>query len=160
MYTVEQFRKVVTTMREHIPHFNFTTDIIVGFPTETDEDFEQTLQLMKELQFGHVHTFKYSKRKKTKAANMKEQVLENIKSQRSEQVRILAEELKAAYREQFIGKTQKVLVERVFDDYATGHGENFAPVKILGANFQKNTFCEVKIEGIDKENDHTLIASK
>ncbi len=157
MYTVEQFCKVVTTMREHIPHFNFTTDIIVGFPTETDEDFQQTLQLMKELQFGHVHTFKYSKRKKTKAANMKEQVPENIKSQRSEQVRVLAEELKTAYREQFIGKTQKVLIERVFDDYATGHGENFVPVKILGTDFQKNTFCEVKIEGIDKENDCGLI---
>ncbi len=160
MYNVEQFRRVVTTMREHIPHFNFTTDIIVGFPTETDEDFQQTLQLMKELQFGHVHTFKYSKRKKTKAANMKEQVPENIKSQRSEQVRVLAEELKASYREQFIEKTQKVLIERVFDNYATGHGENFVPVKILGTDFQKNTFCEVKIKDIDKENDSGLIASK
>ncbi len=157
MYTVTEFSTVVTKMREHIPNFNFTTDIIVGFPTETEEDFQQTLDLMRTLQFGHTHTFKYSKRKKTKAANMKEQVAENIKSQRSEQVRILAEELKSNYRQQFIGKPQKVLVERVFEGYAMGHGENFIPVKIVGKNLKRNTFYDVCLTDIEVENDLVLV---
>lgn len=157
MYDVEKFRTVVETMRQNVPYFNFTTDIIVGFPGETEEDFQQTLELMEKLDFGHVHTFKYSKRKRTKAANMKEQIPENTKAERSEKVRFLAERLQEKYRTQFVGKTLKVLTERVFEDYATGYGEHFIPVKIIGNNLQHNTFYDVVIKAIDVKNDNLLI---
>lgn len=156
MYDVQQFRTVVKTLRKHIPHFNFTTDIIVGFPGETQEDFEQTLQLIQELNFGHVHTFKYSKRKRTKAANMKEQIPEHIKSKRSEQVRLLANKLQENYRKQFVGKTLKVLTESVSEEHATGYSENFVPVKIIGNNLVANTFYELTITQIHKNNETIL----
>lgn len=151
-YSIEQFTSVVNSLRKIIPQFNITTDIIVGFPTETEADFEETLAVMKDLHFGHVHTFKYSKRKRTKASHMKEQVPENEKTERSEIVRNLADELQISYRSQFIGSTQRVLTERVFKHYATGYGEYYVPIKIKGENLQRNTFYEVEITGIDEKN--------
>ncbi|PVX51084.1 threonylcarbamoyladenosine tRNA methylthiotransferase MtaB [Balneicella halophila] len=159
MYDVEQFRKVVQSMRKHIPNFNFTTDIIVGFPGETDDDLQYTLDLMEEFHFGHVHTFKYSKRKRTKAANMENQVPEIIKTQRSEKVRTLAEKLQQDYRKQFLGTQQKVLIERVHDDYATGYGEHFVPVKIVGKNLIHNTFYHVGITAIEENKDFQLVGN-
>lgn len=159
MYDVEKFRTVVNSMRKHIPNFNFTTDIIVGFPDETEDDFQQTLEVMEELNFGHVHTFKYSKRKRTKAANMQNQVPENVKTQRSEILRNLADRLQQNYRKSFIGTTQKVLIERVFDDYATGYGEYFVPVKIMGKDIEHNTFYTVLIDRVEEDSDFHLLAS-
>lgn len=157
MYDMERFRSVVESMRHHIPNFNFTTDIIVGFPGETEADIEATCQTMQSFKFGHVHTFKYSKRKRTKAANMKEQIPEYVKTKRSEMVRHLAEELQYDYRKQFIGKTVRVLTERIFEDYATGYNEYFVPVRIIGKQLSKNTFYNVEIFATDTEQEHTLV---
>lgn len=157
MYDMRKFRNVVESMRRHNPNFNFTTDIIVGFPGEDDVDFQATCNAMQDFDFGHVHTFKYSKRKRTKAANMQDQIPENIKTQRSEIVRNLAEELQLNYRKRFVGKTLKVLTERIFDDYATGYGEYYIPVKIIEKNIVRNTFYTIYITGIDTSRDNVLL---
>lgn len=158
MYSLETFAKTVSDLRSINPLFNITTDIIVGFPSETDDDFEATLSVMKEMLFGHVHTFKYSVRKQTKAANMEAQIPEIQKTVRSQKVRELAEILQVSYRKQFVGKTLKVLTERVGDKYATGYSEYFVPVKIVAQNLQQNKLYEVKITEVLNDSNHTLSA--
>lgn len=157
MYTLETFAKTVADLRSVHPLFNITTDVIVGFPTETNADFEATLDVMRQMQFGHVHTFKYSVRKKTKAANMDEQVSEQLKTERSQKVRELAAKLQKEYREQFVGKTQQVLVERLGEEYATGYGESFVPVKIIATGLERNKFCKVRITKVANDSNLTLV---
>ena len=154
-YDVKQFRSIVDTFRKRYPLFNFTTDIIVGFPGETDALFQESYNVAKEIGFGHIHTFKYSVRKGTIAEKMNEHIPDKIKVARSEAIRNLAEESKLAYRQQFIDKVQTMLIEKPNTDKgATGYGEHFIPI-ILDKNHsvEKNTFQKVKLNGIadDKE---------
>ena len=154
-YDVKQFRSIVDTFRKRYPLFNFTTDIIVGFPGETDALFQESYNVAKEIGFGHIHTFKYSVRKGTIAEKMNEHIPDKIKVARSEAIRNLAEESKLAYRQQFIDKVQTMLIEKPNTDKgATGYGEHFIPI-ILDKNHsvEKNTFQKVKLTGIadDKE---------
>lgn len=157
-YDVKQFRGIVDTFRKRYPLFNFTTDIIVGFPGETDELFQESYNVAKEIGFGHIHTFKYSVRKGTIAEKMNEHIPDKIKVARSEQIRILAEESKLAYRQQFIDKVQTMLVEKPNTDKgATGYGEHFIPIA-LERNFkvEKNTFQQVKLTGILDDKEKSL----
>ena len=129
-YTVDEFKNMVNKIRLKIPEFNFTTDIMVGFPGETIEDFQETCNVIKEIGFTHVHTFKYSVRKGTRAERMPEQVPEKIKTERSGIIRDIAENNKRKYRRAFIGKTQSVLVEKINSKgIASGYGEFYLPVK-------------------------------
>jgi threonylcarbamoyladenosine tRNA methylthiotransferase MtaB len=82
-YTVDEFKTMVHKIKKKIPDFNFTTDIMVGFPGETEEDFQETCKVSEQLGFSHVHTFKYSIRKGTRAERMPDQVHEKIKTERS-----------------------------------------------------------------------------
>jgi threonylcarbamoyladenosine tRNA methylthiotransferase MtaB len=153
-YDVKQFRNIVDTFRHRYPLFNFTTDIIVGFPGETDSLFQESYNVAKEIGFGHIHTFKYSVRKGTIAEKMPEQVPDKVKVQRSELIRNLADESKLTYRKQFIGREQTLLVEKPDTSLgATGYGEHFIPLAIGDNDLQKNTFHKVVIEDIlgDKE---------
>jgi len=97
MYSVKEFMQVVETFRKHIPDFNFTTDIIVGFPGETESDFTRSLDIVREARFSHVHTFRYSRRKGTRADNMDDQIPENLKAERSEEVRLLSDKMRRTY---------------------------------------------------------------
>jgi len=139
------------------PDFNFTTDIIVGFPGETDELFEQTVEAIKKLKFTHSHTFKYSIRDNTRAARMDEQVDEKVKTRRSEVVRLLAEKNKREYRLSFIGKEQTLLIERIENGIARGYGEHYVPIKVADKNIEHNQFYKVKITGIEKGEDPYLL---
>ena len=127
MYDVAQFRKTITKFRTVYPDFNFTTDIIVGFPGETEEEFQQTLDAVNEFNFSHIHTFKYSVRKGTRAERLENQVGEKIKNQRSLKVRDLSVENKMRYFNSFIGQTQEVLIEKITQGIANGYGQNYIP---------------------------------
>ncbi len=151
MYNKQDFVESLQAIRKEILDFNFTTDIMVGFPGETEDDFDQTLKLIETLNFGHIHTFKYSVRKNTKAAEMPNQVPENLKTKRSEWVRKKASEQQKKYRTSFVGKTQKVLVEKAGAEYATGYGQHYVPVCIQASNLTKNEFYEAKIIGVNKD---------
>src|SRR5690606_20379089 len=104
------------------------TDIIVGFPGETEEDFAATHRVVQEVGFSHVHTFKYSVRKETRAERLPGHLHEKIKSERSEIIRKIAEENKLKYRSTFVGKKQTVLIEKIQKGIAIGYGEHYIPV--------------------------------
>ncbi len=131
MYTAREFRQIAETLRSRYPNFNLTTDIIVGFPGESDDEFVQTVQMAKELRFSHIHTFKYSVRSGTRAERMPAQVSEKIKNQRSETIRKIATENKIAYFNSMLGSTQRMLVERITDSLtARGYGEHYIPIRV------------------------------
>jgi len=158
MYTAKLFGEMAAKLKSSFPDFNLTTDIIVGFPGETEEDFLQTVELSERIGFGHIHTFKYSIRKGTRAERMPDQIPDKIKTERSEIIRRLSEKTKLAYRKSFIGKTQKVLVEKIDKDgFATGFGEHYIPVIIREKDLRQNSFYEVLISGVSKTDEPILI---
>lgn len=159
MYTVEEFLKIVHRIRKEIPNFNFTTDIMVGFPGETEDDLLQTLEVMNEVRFGHVHTFKYSVRDGTRAARMEEHVDEKIKAERSIRIRDLAHEHTIALRSAFIGKEQLLLTEKLNKrGYFSGYGEHYLPIQVPSPGLHSNQFVKVKISGLSDKDPALLNA--
>lgn len=160
MYDVAQFRKTVNKFRTVYPDFNFTTDIIVGFPGETDEEFQQTVDAIKEFNFSHIHTFKYSVRKGTRAERLENHLPEKVKTERSLKVRDLSVENMRRYLETFIGKTQEVLVEKIGQGTASGYGQHYIPVhfKLIGA--QKNMIVKVKLTGLVGDDEDMFLSGE
>jgi len=156
MYTVDSFMEIVKRLKSRYPGFNFTTDIIVGFPGETEEDFQHSIKLSKEVGFGHIHTFKYSIRKGTRAERMAEQVPEKTKTERSEVIRLLAEDEKLKYYSSMIGSEQKVLIEKIVRGVAQGLGEHYISVKFPAHNYSVNEFVNVKLVALEAGEDPFL----
>jgi threonylcarbamoyladenosine tRNA methylthiotransferase MtaB len=157
MYDVDQFRKTINQFRSVYPDFNFTTDIIVGFPGEMEEEFQQTIDAVKEFNFSHVHTFKYSVRKGTRAERLENHIPEKIKNERSAQIRELSEENKLRYYQSLIGKTQNVLVEKVTKTKASGYGDLYVPVEFQGKDIQKNTVYTIKLTGLSGDGEKLVL---
>jgi threonylcarbamoyladenosine tRNA methylthiotransferase MtaB len=107
----EEFAAIVKQLRAQIPHFNITTDIIVGFPGETEEEWQDSFNFIKQTGFGHIHIFTYSSREGTKAATLPNQLTNEIKKQRSQQLHSLANDMKLAFCKENIGNTFPVLWE-------------------------------------------------
>ena len=107
----EEFAAIVSFVRSQIPHFNITTDIIVGFPGETEEEWQDSFDFIKQTGFGHIHIFTYSSREGTKAATLPNQVDYEIKKQRSQQLHELANDMKIAFCQDNIGNEFPVLWE-------------------------------------------------
>lgn len=129
-YTVEQFEKATKLLREAFSNVHLTTDIIVGFPGETKEEFEQTYEFLKKIKFYKMHVFKYSPRKGTVATNMPNQIDGNIKEERSKMLIELSNKLQEEYNEQYINKQVEVLLESVEEGYLNGHTTNYMNIKI------------------------------
>lgn len=125
-----------------------TTDIIVGFPMETDELFKETLKTAKELEFAKIHVFPYSERKNTKAASLQGKVEATIKKERARELLKLSKELETIYANKFINKEMEVLTEEVKDDCTYGHTSNYLHIKIL-KKLPKNEFVTVRIKSFD-----------
>ena len=152
-YTTKEFKNVCNILRNAYPNASLTTDIIVGFPGETEEEFNKTFKFLKEINFYKMHIFKYSPRKGTKAANMKEQIDGNIKEQRSQKLIKLSDENEKRYNESYIGKELEVLFEEKEGDYFKGHTTNYIMVKVKEENNKlENKIKKVKIEKIDGLN--------
>ena len=107
----EEFAAIVRQLRAQIPHFNITTDIIVGFPGETEQEWQDSFDFIKQTAFGHIHIFTYSSREGTKAAGLPDQVAEDIKKQRSRQLHDLAEAMKKQFCRDNLGQQFPVLWE-------------------------------------------------
>jgi threonylcarbamoyladenosine tRNA methylthiotransferase MtaB len=106
-----EFMTIVQQLRQKIPHFNITTDIIVGFPGETEEEWQESFNFIQQIGFGHIHIFTYSSREGTKAATLPNQVLNEVKKQRSQQLHVLAHTMKQAFCQDNVGYVFPVLWE-------------------------------------------------
>ena len=127
-YTTEEFESSANLLRKVYPDVALTTDIIVGFPNETDADFEKTYEFLKKIKFYKMHIFKYSPKKGTAAIKMKNQVDGKIKEERSKKLIELSNKNQNEYNESYIGKTVKVLFEEYKNGYFKGHTANYIMV--------------------------------
>ncbi|MBS4168265.1 tRNA (N(6)-L-threonylcarbamoyladenosine(37)-C(2))-methylthiotransferase MtaB [Parachlamydia sp. AcF125] len=146
-YTRQIFLNTIDRLRQADPDFTFTTDIIVGFPGETETDFEETLEIMREVQFAKVHMFPYSERKRTRAALMPNKVPVDIIKKRKQELLRAAEHQAYLLRERFIGKRMTLLTEAGHASRPgeiSGHTENFLNVWVAG-DFQANELLEVDL---------------
>ncbi|MFW5686823.1 MAG: tRNA (N(6)-L-threonylcarbamoyladenosine(37)-C(2))-methylthiotransferase MtaB [Halanaerobium sp.] len=147
-YTVAEFKETVSELRERIPDLALTTDVIVGFPGETEETFAKTIEVVKEIAFAKVHVFPYSAREGTPAAEM-EQLNGNIVTEYSKKLRLVNEALMLDYQKKFLGEKREVLIEEVRDhrtDLLTGYTDNYLKVLVDGPDSLKNELVEVKLE--------------
>lgn len=153
-YTREEYLEKVNLIRNFYPNAGITTDIIVGFPGETEEEFKDTLDLVEKVRFSRVHIFKYSPRKGTPAAEMKDQVPGDIKNERSKELFELTDRLKREFEMSFLGETTTVLVERKLEDYYFGHTTNYIEIAINSKKDYTNNIVDVTIERYDEDTLH------
>jgi len=154
-YSTEEFRNCVNLLRETFKTVNLTTDIIVGFPGEIDEEFNKTYKFLKEIKFFKMHVFKYSKRNGTVAATMENQIDETIKEERSKKLIELSDYNEKEYLKQYIGKEIEVLFEEEKDGVWVGHTKNYMSVKIdkKSRNFEKGCYKKDEIVDIKPQNE-------
>ena len=152
-YTTEDFKKATELLRKTYPNVALTTDIIVGFPGETEEEFNITYDFLKEINFYKMHVFKYSPRHGTKAEKMPNQIDGNIKEERSKKLIELSDKNEINQNKRYINKNLDVLIEEFEEGYYKGHTTNYIMVKIQeNTNNLQNKIVTVKIidnEGID-----------
>lgn len=156
MYTVKTFIGMTERLRTLYPDFNLTTDIIVGFPGESEKDFKDSCRLSKEIGFSHIHTFKYSVRDGTRAARLENQVSEKIKSTRSKIIRQISLENRMAYFQKMLGKEQLILTERTRKGSTKGYGQNYIPI-VLDHKHARNEFVQTRLTGITGDKEPVMI---
>ncbi len=133
-YTSAEYRKLCTKLRNAFEDTTITTDIMVGFPTESEEDFADNVNFAKEIGFEKVHVFPYSPREGTRAAKM-EQIEKSIKEKRSRIMIEKTEKIRQSFLESQIGKTVEILLETRHDDeFTEGYTKNYTPVKVKGSH--------------------------
>lgn len=150
-YTATEYRESVKLLREIWPDVAITTDIIVGFPGETDEEFEETVKFVKELQLSQIHIFPFSPRQGTPAAKMKTQIDHQTKEARAKKLSVVEKELRTEYMTKFINKELDVLVESEHDGMFMGYTGNYLKVKLIEKDFIENTIVRVEIYDISDE---------
>ena len=129
-YNCEQYYQKLMKIKEKIPDIVFTTDVIVGFPGETEEEFEKTYQFIQKVGFTQLHVFPYSPRRGTPAAKMENQIDERIKHERVNRLIDLSHQLNGTYAKSQIGQTLRVLFEKEENGFYVGHGDNYLLVKV------------------------------
>jgi threonylcarbamoyladenosine tRNA methylthiotransferase MtaB len=145
-YTRQIFINTIERLRKACPDFTFTTDIIVGFPGETEEDFQETLDMMREVKFSKVHMFPYSERPRTRAALYDNKVPQEIIQRRKQEILRMSEEVSYELRNQFLNRRMFVLTEaRDQNGMLTGHTDNFLQVIIDSPAHEPNQIIEVDL---------------
>jgi len=155
-YTIEEFKNIVNLLRTTYNDVILTTDIIVGFPGETEEEFEKTYNFLKEINFYKMHVFKYSRRKGTKANTMPNQINDDIKNTRSNKLIDLSNNNQLEYNRKYIGKALNVLIEEKEGEYIKGHTQNYLLVKIKNENISKYRNKIIKISAIDAKIEEII----
>ena len=152
-YTTEEFERGVQLLRWAFENATLTTDIIVGFPGETEEEFNTTYKFLEKIKFYKMHVFKYSQRKGTRAAVMPNQVDGSLKEERSRKLIALSNKNEEEYNRSYIGKSVEVLFEdahvEVGRTYRKGHTTNYIVVKVETEEDWENEIKKVKSVGLD-----------
>lgn len=144
-YTAQDFARIVGMLKERIGDISLTTDVIVGFPGETDEDFADTCALVRNVGFTKVHVFRYSRRDGTPAAARLDQIPPEVKEERAHKLIALSDELRMGYAKQHVGKTERVAVEQD----GLGMSESYYKVH-LGSEFEAGGIIDVRLSGVDE----------
>lgn len=151
-YTTKEYERGCELLRKYFVHPAITTDVIVGFPGETEEEFEQTKAYLEHIHFYEMHIFKYSKRKGTRAAVMPDQIDEQIKAARSEKLIALGHDMSKEFRKFYIGKNEEVLFEEkaVIGDkeYFVGYTKEYVKVAKETAENLENQIVSGRISGM------------
>lgn len=147
-YNLDFFFNKIKEIRQIRPDISISTDVIVGFPGETEELFEKTIDTCKKVEFSKLHVFPFSERHGTKASKMAGKLPGNIKKDRAKRLIEVSHELEENYMKKFIDKEENVLVEEYKDGYSYGHTSNFLYVKVKG-KLPHNELVKVKIKSIE-----------
>ena len=150
-YTVDEYREKIAGIRQAMPQVAITTDVIVGFPGETDEQFENSYRLIEELQFAELHVFPYSKRTGTPAARMENQVPDAVKQERVQRLIQLSNRLSLEYARQFVGDVLDVIPERPYKEAPgnglyTGYSDNYLQLVFPGNEELLGKVCRVRLD--------------
>ena len=153
-YTTDEYAESVEALRALWPDVAITTDIIVGFPGETDEEFEETLEFVKRVKLSQIHIFPYSAREGTPAARRTDQISPEVKEKREKALAAEEKILRKAFMDQFMGQEMEVLFEKHHEGYVAGYTSNYLRVQVSGDETLENTIGMVKIE--KQLDEHTL----
>ncbi|MFP4375001.1 MAG: tRNA (N(6)-L-threonylcarbamoyladenosine(37)-C(2))-methylthiotransferase MtaB [Spirochaetaceae bacterium] len=166
-YDTARFHRYVERIRRARSDFNLTTDILVGFPGETAEDFERTAEMARRIGFSHIHTFPYSVRERTRAARMPDHVPADVKTERAEIIRGISAENKRRYRQSLLGGVETLLTERLHPeaDREHGYGEHYVPIRVSGDlsadtaahHPAGNEFLPVRLTGLTDDEEPLLL---
>ncbi|NLB61679.1 MAG: tRNA (N(6)-L-threonylcarbamoyladenosine(37)-C(2))-methylthiotransferase MtaB, partial [Clostridiales bacterium] len=159
-YTSQAFYNCALNLRQAMPNCALTTDIIAGFPGETMEEHEETLEFVKKVGFSRIHVFPYSQRKGTVAAKMPNQVQKAEKERRAGEIIALCDELQLQFHKDLIGETVSVLFEEVVGDYIRGYTDTYVDVHVRNTKleFLINNFADIKVtEACSKHLIGTII---
>lgn len=152
-YDTEKYRQAVAMLRKYLPDVALTTDIIVGFPGETEEDYQESFDFAKKIGFAKIHVFPYSPKKGTPAAERKDQIPNSVKTERSHKLLALSEEMSASFLNSYVGQTVEVLYEKQMTaGVYEGHTSNY--IKVHGRSEEEitNRIVLTKITHIEEEN--------
>lgn len=147
-YNAEQYAEACERLRNAFPNVAITTDIIVGFPDETEEDFKESLAFAERMKLDKIHTFPYSPKKGTPAAKMKNQIPGDVKSQRSKEMIALSDKMNIDFLNNNIGKTVPVLFEDMENGFWQGHTTNYIKVLAKSDENLNNKIVDVKLDKI------------
>ena len=152
-YTVSKYAKIVENIHHYFDNASITTDVMVGFPGETEKDFEESLNFVKNMQFYKVHVFPFSARKGTVAQNLPDQISKEVKKTRCKKMLSLSEKLKESFLKNQIGKTVSVLFENRTNELGNkGHASNYVIVYLKNDSQLEGKILDVKINSCNKES--------
>ena len=154
-YTIEQFKEITKLLRKTFEDAILTTDIIVGFPGESEEEFEKTYAFLEKIKFYKMHVFKYSPRKGTKAAIMPNQIDGNKKEERSRKLIELSNKNEKIYNEQYVGKELEILFEEEKNGIWQGHTKNYILAHYKTEENLENQI--IKLQGIGAEDEYIIV---
>lgn len=146
-YTTEEYMESLERLRNAFPGCAITTDMIVGFPGETEEEFEKSLSFIRQCRFANMHIFPYSRRPGTPAAEMPGQLPNAVKEERSRRAIAVAQDMSRCYHQELLGTTQAVLVEGMEGEHSVGHAMNYVKIYIPGA-YPRNEIQTVAVTSL------------
>lgn len=150
-YRLRQYKDLIAMLREKIPNLALTTDLIVGFPGETEENFKETLKTLHELKFSAIHVFPFSKRTGTPAAMYPNQITNEEKKKRVHRVQELEKKISKEFRSEFLNKIVHVLAENKKEEYFEGFSDEYIRVTIKGENVKRGHLYSVIVEEVTDE---------
>lgn len=151
-YGVDLIKERLFKLRDEVPNVEYTADVIVGFPGETDEMFMNTYSVIEEIEFSDLHVFQYSDREKTLASSFEDKIEPKVKKDRADKLEVLRKEMGLARRQKYVGKTLEILIEEFKDDGAAyGYSENYLRIKAPELKASVNDLVKVEIVDMEKE---------